>query len=500
LNTREAEVAQPVAVERVAGGRAIAIPAQRWTAVAAIALVLLTFALLWPTTSSLMVRWEDTVRRTYTHGYLIVALSLWLLWRDRAMLPPARTSFVGAGALIAGGVLWLIAWRAGLQIVHQALLPALAFFAVLTCCGWAAMRRMWFAIAYLYFAVPIWDAINPVLQWTSVFAVRQLLRLAGIPAFFADNTFQIPAGSFEIADGCSGLHFFVVAVAIAVLYGAINRDRWGARVNLVLFAAVLAMATNWLRIVIIVLAGHVTDMQHYLVSGEHYSFGWFMFAGAMLLFFLVVRRWPLADEAAGQVHQDSQASRVAPIPGFALAVSTMAAAPLWNAVDDNVASSADAHSLPTSIAWQTSAVTSSWSPHYRGADVEQRSEYDSAGAMVEAYTATYLQQLQGKELVGHGNSMLSETMRATTRAKRAADSSWSELRAKGGAGDEWLLRFAYRIDDQWYASALRAQLSYGVRSLFAAPLSSIVVARSRCSADCSDAEAALTQFTNAFAP
>src|ERR1043165_9453890 len=41
------------------------------------------FLLLWPTTKSLVTTWEDVVLTTYTHGYLIVAISAWLLYRDR---------------------------------------------------------------------------------------------------------------------------------------------------------------------------------------------------------------------------------------------------------------------------------------------------------------------------------------------------------------------------------------------------------------------------------
>ena len=39
--------------------------------------------------------------------------------------------------------------------------------------------------------------------------------------------------------------------------------------------------TNWCAFFIIVVAGHLTDMQHHLVTDEHYSFGWYMFAGMM---------------------------------------------------------------------------------------------------------------------------------------------------------------------------------------------------------------------------
>src|SRR3989337_4307773 len=66
------------------GGRGAVSRIQNLRALGAIVLVVLGFVLFWPTTVSLIEQWEDTVRRTYTHGYLILALTLWLLWRNRS--------------------------------------------------------------------------------------------------------------------------------------------------------------------------------------------------------------------------------------------------------------------------------------------------------------------------------------------------------------------------------------------------------------------------------
>lgn len=464
---------------------------QQRTALTAIAIMLLTFVCLWPTSTSLMVRWEDGIHRTYTHGYAIVALSLWLIWRDRSRLATAAACFPALAVLVATTLLWLIVWRAGLQIVHQTLLPAMTLIAVLACCGPAVTRQLLLPILYLYCAIPVWDAANPVLQWISVFAVRSLLRIADIPAFFDGNRFQIPAGSFEIADGCSGVHFFVVALSIAILYGAINRDVLRTRIKLIAFALALAMLTNWLRIFIIVVAGHLTDMQHRLIVGEHYSFGWFMFAGAMLLYFLVVRRWPLPAAAMVSGAASTSAPAAAAV---ALAVVTVAAGPAWAALDDNRAVDATAHRLPADVnGWTVHSAASDWRPLFKGADEDQRLEYRSQSVSVEAYRATYLFQLQGREILGHENSLMSG-MRTLGQQADAAPSPWRASLGRDESGDQWVIVHVQRVDDVWAAPGVQAQLDYGVRSLFDAPLSSIIVLRSRCQPDCSAASASLRRF------
>src|SRR5262245_25789367 len=102
-------------------------------AVGSMALLVLGFLLFWPTTASLIEQWEDTVRRSYTHGYLIVVMSLWLMWRNRELwsqveIRPSVAACVGG---IAASIVWLIAYRAGIRIAHQALLPVIIFGAFL---------------------------------------------------------------------------------------------------------------------------------------------------------------------------------------------------------------------------------------------------------------------------------------------------------------------------------------------------------------------------------
>nr|WP_298718472.1 exosortase A [uncultured Steroidobacter sp.] len=469
-------------------------------ALGAMALLVLGFLLFWPTTASLIEQWEDTIRRSYTHGYLIVAMSLWLLWRNRAEWSEVeiRPSVLACVAVLAASVVWLIAYRAGIRIAHQALLPTMIFGAFIAAYGFQAARRNWLPFAFLYFAVPLWDAINPLLQSISTFAVRMLLRTAGIPAYFSGNTFTLPAGSLEIAGGCSGLHFLIVGIAIAVLYGELNRDSWWTRVKLVVLAAVLAMLTNWVRIFIIAVAAHMTDMQHYLVREEHYSFGWMMFVGTMVIFFLIVRRWPAQPEASAQAES---APKSGPMSwrGAALALVGLLVAPVWLLADRNtIPQDQLPRLLPARLdGWSAEQGTrdDDWQPVFAGADMIQRARYSKETDSVESYAALYGDQHQGKELVAFNNSISGETL-TTRRQGSAGHGAWMEVEATDSRGDRWLLWYAYRLDAVWYDRTLPMQIQYGVRSLVSAPLSAVVAFRTRCQGEeCSAARAALRDLT-----
>ena len=471
-------------------------------AAGAMALLVLGFLLFWPTTASLIEQWEDTVRRSYTHGYLIVVMSVWLLWRNRAQWSQIeiRPSVVACVGGIAASVVWLIAYRAGIRIAHQALLPALVFGAFIAAYGFQAARRNWLPFAFLYFAVPLWDVLNPLLQSLSSFAVRLMLRTAGIPVFFSGNTFTLPAGSLEIAGGCSGLHFLIVGIAIAVLYGEINRDAWRTRVKLVVLAALLAMLTNWIRIFIIAVAAHLTDMQHYLVTEEHYSFGWMMFVGTMVIFFLIVRRWPMPPElpAAEIVPTSGPVSWL----GAALALVGLLVAPVWLLADNNaIPQDHLPRLLPTTLqGWSVEETTrEDWLPVFEGADATQRAHYVKDAGSVEGYAALYAEQHQGKELVAFNNSINGETLNVRRRGS-AEQGDWMEVEATDSRGARWVLWHAYRLDESWYRDSLSMQVQYGVKSLVSAPLSAVVAFRARCQGeDCSAARDTLRDVTKSLA-
>lgn len=490
---------QTASLTSASGAQARRAFAQR--AFAAMGLMLLAFAALWPATQALLVLWEDTERRTYTHGHVVVLICLWLLWRDRARWAPgALQSWLPALALLAAGsLLWLVAWRAGIQVIGMMLVPLMAAGAFVTAFGWKAFRRCWFAFAFLFLSVPIWDAVLPLLQYISVQAVKLLLRLSDIPAYFAGNAFQIPSGVFEIADGCSGLHFFVVGLTVSLLHGEVMRDSWRTRVKMVLLALLMAMATNWLRIYIIVLAGYLTDMQHRLVTDEHYSFGWFMFAGMMVLYFLIVRRWPASPEAAPGPEEAT--GPALPRRGLALAVAGLMITPGWLLLDANRASDERlAQFVPSAL--RDAAATEfhgDWQPQFPAHDREWRATALHDGADLQLYAVAYAEQRQGKELTGHTVSVLGASLQRRKAARGPGE--WLEIEATDTAGTRWLVWYSYQIDGRGFVSASRMQVYYGLRSLVDSPASSLVALRTRCAADqCAQARAVLNSFVGTLHP
>jgi exosortase A len=478
--------------------RAIARPAVAIPAMAILA-VIATFLALWPTTQSLSLRWMDTVSRAYTHGSLVPLIAAFLIWRRRDLLARVDLAPSLSAALfgVLLGVVWLVALRAGIQIGHQVLLPLIATAAVWAALGGAAVRALALPLAYLYFTIPIWDAINPALQWLSAFAVRGLLSLIGIPVYFDGLHFQIPAGVFEIAGGCSGLHFFIVSIAVAVFYGELHRDRLATRLKLVALAIGFAFITNWIRIAIIIYLGHKTEMQHPLVSHEHYTFGWGMFAVAMTLYFLIVRRWQAPEAPTAEL----PAAPPPPFAGFALALFVLAVPGAFVWGDDNRASSpavAPHHIDAARAGFDAVDYTEIGPPLFFNADDIQARAFKLDGAHVETFVAAYREQAQGRELGGFTNKPAGGIdVRSRTRV---AGAPFQELKGRNTTDSldvDWLAWVTYRIDDHWFADELRSGVYYGVASLWSDPVSSALVLRTPCLPDCPAARERLARVAKA---
>src|SRR5262249_34873844 len=105
----------------------------------------------WPTFAAMAHKWISDPQ--YSHGYLVPAFSLFLLWQRRACRSEVvwRPDWRGLPLLAAGVLLRL----AGVYLYFDwldaaSLLPCLAGIAVLLG-GWLALRWTWPAIAFLVF-------------------------------------------------------------------------------------------------------------------------------------------------------------------------------------------------------------------------------------------------------------------------------------------------------------------------------------------------------------
>ena len=483
--------------------------------VLAVALLGVSTVLLWPTWQTLHGYWPESTR--YSHGHLVVLISAYLLYRlkpalSNAELQPALWALLPLFVFI---FIWLVAVLGSIQAIHEIVLPLILWTMCLTVFGWKVARRMVLAIGYLYLAIPIWESGNFMLQWTTVQAVDIGLLLFGIPAFIEGNTVYLSVGSFEIAGGCSGLHYFIVGIAISVLYGSLYLRSMRKRVLLVSVAIALALLTNWLRVFIVIYAGHVTDMQHYLVTHNHYYFGWVLFMFAMIPFILLARRMEDEENESEQSESDE----------------SMPAALLWSnrlriAVGSSVlllmTASAIAFtrmpaieqgqwelSLPTAQGdWVVTAPdTPAWRPFYKGAVAEALGAYANRDGTVTFYANLYRGETQGNELIGYENHIEGMDIWTISRSgdhevKSSGELTWIVRESLLHSNDDAtrILYHWYYVDERNLAHGLLTKLNYGFEVILGEPDTGVQVLSAPCRGDCDDARELIQAWLDVYLP
>jgi exosortase len=249
----------------------------------------------WPSVRALVPVWNGETYGTYVHGWLVLAVSIWLMWRQRAALRaaawrPYPLAWAGVGVAT-------LCYVAGLLLhfksVQQGSIPLLVLTTTWAALGYQVVRLCLFPIGYLYFAIPVW-IINAPLVWLCVQVERLLLWVSGIPSTVSGTDIRIPEGVLEIESGCNGLHFLIVATAIAALLGYLERLPVARRVQMIALAAGMAFVANTVRIHSLFLIAHETNMTSGLIT-SHHTYGLVIFAVAMSVFFVLVRAGRMAE-------------------------------------------------------------------------------------------------------------------------------------------------------------------------------------------------------------
>src|SRR5690606_1296824 len=109
------------------------------------------------------------------------------------------------------------------------------------------------------------------LQDITTAVVSRALDWTGITAHIDGYFVTIAAGVFEIAEGCSGMRYLTVSLALSTFYGLSWYARWRTRILLIAVAGAVAMVANWVRVYSLIVVGDMTDMQHYLIAESHYA-------------------------------------------------------------------------------------------------------------------------------------------------------------------------------------------------------------------------------------
>ena len=264
----------------------------RSVSLADFALILGTAAILLPT--MIEVGQFNWTTEQGGHGPIVMAIGLWLLWREvKSSSAPRKPGNPVIGSLALAGLLaiYLVSRITGiLEIEALAMYGALIVGAYMLF-GGALIRSVWFPLLYLALTLPPPDSVvaavtQPIKIAISEWAVSLLYAL-GYPIASSGVTIQIAQYELLVAAACAGLNSIISLGAICLFYGYLrHRSNFLAFVVIALSVIPIAVFSNFIRVIILIL------ITYYLGEAAAQGFlhdfaGLTMFAVALLSVFVI---------------------------------------------------------------------------------------------------------------------------------------------------------------------------------------------------------------------
>jgi exosortase A len=246
--------------------------------------VLAPFLIYAATARSIVAIWNSS--ETFAHGYVILPISLWLIWKRRATLMQMSPQpyWPALLSLAVCGFGWLLAEMGDVQVVRQYAFAAMLPLTVVTVCGLRISWAIAFPLAYVLLAVPFGEVfIDPLINLTADFTVWAL-QMTGIPVLRDGTNFSIPTGNWSVVEACSGVRYLIASFTLGCLYAYLTYRSRKRQLLFVLVSILVPIVANGLRAYMIVMIGHLSGME--LATGvDHIIYGWLFFGLVMFIMF-----------------------------------------------------------------------------------------------------------------------------------------------------------------------------------------------------------------------
>lgn len=450
---------------------------------------------------------EETILR---YGFLVLASTCYLLYLKRSQIVgfPGRPN---GWALLPSLLLvsaWFVGSLVGVQTVQLAVLPFLILAMTTTFFGTNFLRLAGLPILLLLFAIPLWWPLLPFLKDATTLVTELFLRAIAKPVFVEGYFLHLPGGSFFVDDGCAGLRFLLVTLILSFmsidLY-ALNRIQGAVLVGV---SVSLALVANWIRVIVVVLVGDYTKMEHRLVN-DHNDLGWFVYAVVVLLpFFFLVGK--LTTKAVLQTAKNIQPERSVgdnkrSLLIYLLAIITLVSGPVLSAMvrfqdyPDRVVS------LPqSSQEWVTTSNRDpDWRANYLGASRYLYNQFEGEAGLVELHLFNYANQQEGVELINIENTLTDGAFWRTvpgtenqisveSNAGEAIDFLTAEI--ESASGQRKLLWYWFEVGGEHTNDTYSAKLYQLIALLNGRKDANLIAIASDCRLNCAQAEELIPSF------
>ena len=196
------------------------------------------------------------------HAPIILAVIIWLAWRNRAVVaypaPPHRLAAPGIALLVFGLLLYVLGRSQGIALLEIGSLTPVMAGVLLAMRGPRVLRAFWFPLCFVAFMVPLpglfVDALTGTLKQHISEIVEQILYTAGYP--IARTGVMLTIGQYQmlVADACSGLNTMFSLSALGLLFMYLT-GRTSVLHNAIMLVSILPIAfvANIIRVLVLML-------------------------------------------------------------------------------------------------------------------------------------------------------------------------------------------------------------------------------------------------------
>ena len=230
----------------------------------------------------------------YSHGFLIVPLSLYFAWERRARLRTIQREPSAFGLVVViGSLAVLLAGLMGAELfLTRVSIVGVVAGSILFLFGWRTLGLLALPVLFLLLMIPIPAIIlNQVtfpLQLLASQVGEAALRGLGVPVLREGNVIVLANVSLEVAEACSGIRSLISLLTLGIVYGYFADSRFFVRFVVALCTIPIAIASNGLRVAGTGIAAHYWGPR--AAEGFFHTFsGWLMFVVAFCMLFVVTR-------------------------------------------------------------------------------------------------------------------------------------------------------------------------------------------------------------------
>jgi exosortase len=258
----------------------------------AIAFLILCGWVYWPTLVLIVRTWW--LEPEYSHGYVVLLFSLYLLYRNRERLRGSQptVSWWGVVVILLAVSIYLAGAYLGIDYLNAVSLIPCCLGLALLLGGWPALRWSASASLFLLFLIPlpfrVAHALSGPLRGIATQTSGYALQTLGFPVLIEGYTLQLGDYPIAIAEACSGLSMLYVFIALAAAVALISKRPIFDRVLILLGAFPIAIIANTLRIILTAVAFTLAGRE----MGEfifHDLAGWLMMPIALGLLYLELK-------------------------------------------------------------------------------------------------------------------------------------------------------------------------------------------------------------------